>query len=144
MSRRREPVAYRKAIRAASLPWNQHLEQRAAASTSKLDLPAACLNSRPSHAPFQPNSLRLSPAAPRLGPDALESPRVCPAEFPARPIQQHEIMIDLDRQEPLVGRPQCRRGKARLGRRRQRLVRNRRTSGRGRPLCVGRRNCPGW
>ena len=47
MSRRREPVAYRKAIRAASLPWNQRLEQRAAASTSKLDLPAACLNSRP-------------------------------------------------------------------------------------------------
>ena len=47
MSRRREPVAYRKAIRAASLPWNQRLEQRAAASTSKLDRPAACLNSRP-------------------------------------------------------------------------------------------------
>ena len=47
MSRRREPAAYRKAIRAASLPWNQRLEQRAAASTSKLDRPAACLNSRP-------------------------------------------------------------------------------------------------
>ncbi len=41
------PVAYRKAIRAASLPWNQRLEQRAAASTSTLDRPAACLNSRP-------------------------------------------------------------------------------------------------
>ena len=26
MSRRREPVAYKKAIRAASLPWNQRLE----------------------------------------------------------------------------------------------------------------------
>ena len=47
MSLRREPVAYRKAIRAASLPWNQRLEQRAAASTSKLDRPADCLNSRP-------------------------------------------------------------------------------------------------
>ncbi len=40
-------MAYRKAIRAASLPRNQGLEQRAAASsTSKLDLAAACLNSR--------------------------------------------------------------------------------------------------
>jgi hypothetical protein len=38
------PVAYRKAIRAASLPWNQRLEQRAAASTSKLDRPAARTN----------------------------------------------------------------------------------------------------
>jgi hypothetical protein len=46
MSLRREPVAYSKAIRAASLPWNQRLEQRSAASTSALDLPAACLNSR--------------------------------------------------------------------------------------------------
>ena len=32
---------------AAALPWNQHLERRAAASTSELDRPAACLNSRP-------------------------------------------------------------------------------------------------
>jgi hypothetical protein len=47
MSLRREPVAYRKAIRAASLPWNQRREHRAAASTSKLDLPAVGLNSRP-------------------------------------------------------------------------------------------------
>jgi hypothetical protein len=46
MSLRREPMAYRKAIRAASFPWNQRLEQRAAASTSKLHLPAACLNCR--------------------------------------------------------------------------------------------------
>jgi hypothetical protein len=34
-------------VTAASLPWNERLEQRAAASTSKLDRPAACLNSRP-------------------------------------------------------------------------------------------------
>ena len=47
MSRRREPVAYRKAIRAASLPWNQRRARRAAASTSELDRPAACLKSRP-------------------------------------------------------------------------------------------------
>jgi hypothetical protein len=38
------PVAYRKAVRAASLPWNQRLAQRAAASTSKLDRPAARTN----------------------------------------------------------------------------------------------------
>jgi hypothetical protein len=37
------PLTYRKAIRAASLPWNQRLE-RAAASTSKLDRPAARTN----------------------------------------------------------------------------------------------------
>ena len=47
MSLRREQVAYRKAIRAAFLPWNQRLEERAAASTSKLGLSAACLDSRP-------------------------------------------------------------------------------------------------
>ena len=45
------PEAYRKAIRAASLPWNQRLEQSSAASTSKLDRPAACLNSRPGRKP---------------------------------------------------------------------------------------------
>jgi hypothetical protein len=27
------------------------------------------------------------------------------AEFPPRPIQQHDIVLDLNRQEPLVGRP---------------------------------------
>jgi hypothetical protein len=47
MSQRREPAAYRKAIQAGFLPWNQRLERRAAPSTCELDLPAACLNSRP-------------------------------------------------------------------------------------------------
>src|ERR1700688_3653662 len=40
-------VVYTKAAPAAALPWNQHLERRAAASTSGLDRPAACSNSRP-------------------------------------------------------------------------------------------------
>jgi hypothetical protein len=42
-----EPVAYTKAIRVAALPWNQRRERRDAASTSELDRPVACLNSRP-------------------------------------------------------------------------------------------------
>ncbi len=42
-----EPVAYTIAVRAAVLPWNQRRERRAPASTSELDRPAACLNSRP-------------------------------------------------------------------------------------------------
>jgi hypothetical protein len=40
-------VGYTKAVRAAALPWNQRRERRAAASTSELDHPVACLNSRP-------------------------------------------------------------------------------------------------
>ncbi len=43
MSLRREPVAYRKAIRAASLPWNQRLEQRAAASDKQARSPRRLL-----------------------------------------------------------------------------------------------------
>jgi hypothetical protein len=42
-----ERVVYTNAAPAAALPWNQRLERRAAASTSELDRPAACLNSRP-------------------------------------------------------------------------------------------------
>ncbi len=45
MSRRREPAAYKKAIRTASSPWNQRREQRAAPSTGKLDLAAAAKGS---------------------------------------------------------------------------------------------------
>jgi len=40
-----KPMGYTKAVRAAALPWNQRRERRAAASTSELELPAACLNS---------------------------------------------------------------------------------------------------
>ena len=39
--------------------------------------------------------------------EVIASMRPAPvrAEFLPRPIEQHEIMIDLDRQKPLVGRP---------------------------------------
>jgi hypothetical protein len=39
-------------------------------------------------------------------------PALVRAELSPRPIQQHDIVLDLDRQEPLVGRPhrQTRRG----------------------------------
>ena len=37
-------MAYTKAVWAAVLPWNQRRERRAAASTSELGRPAACLN----------------------------------------------------------------------------------------------------
>ena len=29
------------------------------------------------------------------------------AELPPRPIQQHDTVLDFDRQKPLVGRPRC-------------------------------------
>ncbi len=32
-------------------------------------------------------------------------PALVRAKFPPRPIEQHDIVLDLDRQEPLVGRP---------------------------------------
>jgi len=41
-----ELVVYTKAAPAAALRWNQRLEHRAAASTSEIDRPAACLNSQ--------------------------------------------------------------------------------------------------
>ena len=34
-----------------------------------------------------------------------ELPRACRREVPPCPIQQHDIVLELDRQEPLVRRP---------------------------------------
>jgi hypothetical protein len=42
-----EPAVYTKAVQAATSPWNQRHEQRAAASTTEFGRPAACLSSRP-------------------------------------------------------------------------------------------------
>jgi hypothetical protein len=81
------PVAYRKAIRGASLPWNQRLEQRAAASTITLDRPAACLNSRRFH------PVRLIEAQPLhdWGQVLWNRPALVRAEFPPRPIGKWRI-----------------------------------------------------
>ncbi len=56
-----EPVAYTNAVRAAALPWNQRRERRAAASTSELGRPAACLNIRPKPRTVSTQFDRLSP-----------------------------------------------------------------------------------
>ena len=77
MSGLREPVAHRKAIRAGSLPWNQRLEQRAAAFDKQARSPCRLLE-QPTEAAhrFQPVRLfeasrstigaRCSGIAPRL------------------------------------------------------------------------------
>ena len=91
MSLRREQVAYRKAIRAAFLPWNQRLEQRAAASTSKLGLSAACLDSRPKPCTVSTQFDGLRPSCFTIGARCSGiAPRLS-AEFPASPIEQHEM-----------------------------------------------------
>ena len=54
-------MAYTKAVRAAALPWNQRRERRAAASTSELGRPAACLNNRPKPRTVSTQFDRLSP-----------------------------------------------------------------------------------
>jgi hypothetical protein len=55
-------VAYTKAVRAAALPWNQRRERRAAASTSELGRPAACLKSRPNSRTVSTQFDRLIPS----------------------------------------------------------------------------------
>ena len=60
-------MAYTKAARAAALPWNQRRERRAAASTSELDRPAACLNSRPKPRAVSTQFDRLSPNRSMIG-----------------------------------------------------------------------------
>jgi site-specific DNA recombinase len=51
---------------AAALPWNQRLEHRAAPSTSELDRPAACLNSRPKPRTVSTQFDRFSPSRSRI------------------------------------------------------------------------------
>ena len=62
-----EPVAYMKAVRAAALPWNQRRERRAAASTSELGRPAACLKSRPKLRTVSTQFDRLIPSLSTIG-----------------------------------------------------------------------------
>jgi hypothetical protein len=62
-----ESVVYTKAARAAALPWNQRLEHRAAASTSELDRPAACLNMRPKRRTVSTQFDRFNPSRSRIG-----------------------------------------------------------------------------
>src|ERR1017187_5587454 len=79
-----EPVAYTKAVRAAALPWNQRRERRAAASTSELDRPAACLNSEtpetawgthgPDHVPNDSNGQKYETVSPCQVPHGKRSP----------------------------------------------------------------------
>jgi hypothetical protein len=67
-------MAYTKAVRAAALPWNQRRERRAAASTSELDRPAACLNSRPKPRTVSTQFNRLSPSRSMIGGRWLSGP----------------------------------------------------------------------
>jgi len=62
-----EPLGYTKAVRAAAWPWNQRRERRAATSTSELDRPAACLNSRPKPRTVSIQFNRLSPSRSMIG-----------------------------------------------------------------------------
>jgi hypothetical protein len=87
MSRRREPAAYRKAIRAASLPWNQRLEQRAGGIDKQARSPCRLLE-QPTEATHRFNPIRWIEAQPLhdWGQVLWNRPALVCAEFPPRPI----------------------------------------------------------
>jgi hypothetical protein len=94
-------VAYTKADRAAFLPWNQRrgIDERARSPCRLLEQ-----STEAAHGFHPVRSIDPQPVH-DWGQVIRNRPALVRAKFSPRPIQQHDIVLDLDRQKPLVRRP---------------------------------------